>query len=325
MRNRGAFTLIELMVVVAIIGLLVAIALPALSGARKSAALAVSQANLRSMHNVLASWSANNKSEFYNPFSDQRKENNLGFNYWEHNRYRTEGLAAYWFSYINGASEANTLGVETFLSPADGDAVRQYKDRGPVQDGEVFAGSYYYSPTMWKDPAMYDFQRRPQSCPGYGPEYRMDCCVGPDHPLKCAAPSHNSLDATAFPSAKVIVFERADFGQKSRVQISGTQSVTRPVCPAWNNPRAKPSVATMDGSVTKADIGDLTRRAADALRNDPMLNFLPVDLLSAPDSLPRVHLPSGSAVIDGPFQGDGLYPMFFAATRYGIKGRDLPR
>jgi hypothetical protein len=85
-------------------------------------------------------------------------------------------------------------------------------------------------------------------------------------------------------------------------------------------------VATADGSVTRADVPDLTRRAAEALRRDPQLTYLPVDLINVPDSMPPKDIKQIVA-IDGAADrtSDGLSPMFFAATRYGLRGRDLPR
>jgi hypothetical protein len=62
------------------------------------------------------------------------------------------------------------------------------------------------------------------------------------------------------------------------------------------------------------------------MQNDPALALLPVDLLRVPDGLPPFKIgTSGVAIDQGAGPADGLYPMFFAATRYGLKGRDLAR
>ena len=60
---RRAFTLIELLVVVSIIALLIAILLPSLSAARKSASLAEDLSNIRGWVQVMNAYAADNKSE----------------------------------------------------------------------------------------------------------------------------------------------------------------------------------------------------------------------------------------------------------------------
>lgn len=318
---RRGFSLIELLVVIGIIALLMGLLLPGLASARRTAAQTAGIANLRSMTGVQFVWIGDRRGEFYNPFVRQSVLTNHGFGYYENNRYNTDGFAAYWYSFMNRADEAGTLPLEAFASPADGDVIRMHRTKSG-SDERLLPGSFYYSPTMWRDPRLYDLTRRPSTCPSYGPEYRDDCCGGDECPLACALPAINTIDGVAHPSSKVLLFERADFSQKKRVTISGEQSIPRPLPPAWNNPRAFVHVATADGSVSKADISDLTRRAAEALRDDPALALLPVDLLAVPD-----HMPMGASPLDlrGQHSRDGLHPMFFAATRYGLRGRDLVR
>ena len=58
--TRHAFTLIELLVVIAIVGLLIGILLPSLAGARRASINVACQANLRSTHQLIAIYAAEN-------------------------------------------------------------------------------------------------------------------------------------------------------------------------------------------------------------------------------------------------------------------------
>jgi len=64
MRNRRAFTLIELLIVIAIIATLIGILLPALAGARESARTTKCMANLKSIGTSLTLYADNNKGTF---------------------------------------------------------------------------------------------------------------------------------------------------------------------------------------------------------------------------------------------------------------------
>ena len=65
-RSRSAFTLIELLIVIAIIALLIGILLPAIGGARKSARMAVCMSNMRQFAVATASYASENKDRLFN-------------------------------------------------------------------------------------------------------------------------------------------------------------------------------------------------------------------------------------------------------------------
>ena len=64
-RNERGFTLIELMVVILIIGILVAIAVPVFNNARESAYKRTCQANLRTLDGAVQTWKADNPGTLY--------------------------------------------------------------------------------------------------------------------------------------------------------------------------------------------------------------------------------------------------------------------
>src|SRR5205085_5696783 len=63
-RGRGAFTLVELLVVVAIIAVLVALLLPVLAGARRSAQDVHCASNVRQLCCGLLAYSSENRGKF---------------------------------------------------------------------------------------------------------------------------------------------------------------------------------------------------------------------------------------------------------------------
>ncbi|HQE24374.1 MAG TPA: prepilin-type N-terminal cleavage/methylation domain-containing protein [Syntrophomonadaceae bacterium] len=64
-RNQKGFTLVELMVVVVIIGILAAIAVPVYKNVQTKAAEKACRANIRTLEGVLEVWKADNNSESY--------------------------------------------------------------------------------------------------------------------------------------------------------------------------------------------------------------------------------------------------------------------
>ena len=332
MGTRRAFTLIELLVVMAIISILMGILLPAIAGARRQAQSTVGAANMRQLSLITTVYTTDNKGLFFNPFINQiasgecpvtvgvDSERRWTFSRERFSTWSSDGFAAYWYAYINAIQPDEGYALDVSFSPADSGALRQRRENASSSPLYLAPGSFYMSPTFWKDPGMYDFKTQ-QECVLYSENYWHHC---PCTPCKIQPASLGVQDVT-YPSAKVMLFERADFQQPTRVTIKPDGTQSRPLSPAWNNPRAKPNVCTVDGAVTKADMQDLTNRADRARTEDPELAFLPVDLGAIPDNMPVLQ-PDGVANldVDTPLS-DGLYPYFFAGTRYGIRGRDLPR
>ncbi len=323
---RG-FTLVEMLVVLGIILLVVSISLPAIMSARKSSQVGVGAAQMKSLNDMLINRAMERKGRFLTVESDAQTAANaayfFGFDHWS--RFTGEGFAAYWYSYLLATDPGGGLKVETAMSPADGEVLGT-RAAGGDHGQKLFPASYYYSPTMFSSWHEYDFTTTSNKCcpSEYGAMYRGDCC-DPMH--NCAKVPCGigvaSLEEITFPDSKVILFDRADFMTPTRSQSDGGKGKDRPLPPAWNNPKAKPHVALADGSVSTVSVTGLTQKAAESMKNDPQLEMVPVDLFAVPDSMPIVPF-HGTAVLDlNTTSTDGLYPYFFAGTRYGSRGRDL--
>ncbi len=332
MHARKAFTLIELLVVIGVIALLAGIILPALVGARRHANVTIGRSNLRSLSQIMTMYTGDSAGRFLSPFHPEYyptppdphpNPGPLGEYWYDAPRYQgstpefwsfkvdagpeftTEFFAAYWYSYLAPIAGRQSFSTEQ-ISPADqqlGDLAAQVRSSGMQSYHMLWPSSYLYSPTFWINPDRYNGDRR--------------------------AMSHSDLmnmrmDSVSFPSAKVLLWERADFSQRERLEFSQGGTVSARLSPSWANPRSKPSIALVDGSVNQADMAELTRRAADATKENRDLDLSPCGTFSAPDSFP-VLMAGGGTAINPKATTDGEYPLFFWATRFGVRGRDLPK
>ncbi|MGH7242411.1 MAG: type II secretion system protein [Phycisphaerales bacterium] len=333
MRRKSGFTLIELLVVIGVIALLMGLLLPAIMGARRHARSTVGMVNLRSLAQIMTMYTGDSAGKFLSPFHpdyfptppdphpnpgplgeywydapryDAKPELYWSFKVEQAAEFHTEFFAAYWYSYLAPYAGRQSCSMEQF-SPADSQLMDMASQAGPsgMQNyNALWPSSFYYSPTFWINPDRYSTERRQM--------LHSDLL-------------NARMDSVSLPAAKVLLWERADFAQRQRVEFNSTGVTSTRVSPAWGNPRARPHVALVDASVQQVDIGDLTTRIAEKTDANRDLDLKPLGMFAAPDSLP-VLLPGGSkSTIEFSTTTDGEYPLFFWATRFGVKGRDLPK
>ncbi len=324
-----AFTLIELLVVIGIIALLVGILLPALATARRHARSVVGNTNMRSLTQMMLMYTNDNKDAFLDPFSkgcinesspSERDCTDVALpstipdepgRLWDFDvplapQFTTEYFSYYWYSYLLLHEGKSGFGEEQ-LSPSDSHIrglIGRYSDSS-LRSGTsaLWPSSLLYSPTFWTSAERYErgFERETNELNTHG-----------------RTQYHASV---AFPSSKVLLFERLDFGHKDRVRISTNDSTREGQSPAWNNLGATTAVAVVDGSIEEVAMRDLYAKASET---DSDIN--PSGLGAMIDG-PPILLTKGSdpEAVGGGNTADGKYPLFFWATQRGVEGRDLPR
>lgn len=327
MRRARAFTLIELLVVIAIISVLMTILLPALAGARRQARATVGMANLRSLTQVMFVYTNDHKEEFLNPFRAEEVSGATGSGggtwsdavgigdsgmRWNFSspvpQWTTEFFSYYWYSFLAEWRGGARVSDEMF-SPADSDFVdqaRQLRNRPETLDKfMLWPSTFLYSPTFWSDGERYP--------------------AGGRLPMTADQVKTSATGSVSVPSAKVLLFERADFSQSRRIEIRQGQTVTSDKSPAWSNPRSKTTIGLSDGSVDQVKIGDLTRLAAAGGNHSELI---PSGTGGPGDGMPLIAMRGREGQYEtggSPSSADGEYPLFFWATQHGVKGRDISR
>ena len=220
--------------------------------------------------------------------------------------FTTEYFSYYWYSYLLLHDGKSGFGEEQ-LSPSDTHIrglIGRYGDSSITSSRtSLWPSSFLYSPTFWTSADRYKpgFERKTNELNAHG-----------------QTQYHASV---AFPSSKVLLFERLDFGQKDRIRIETNESIREGRSPAWNSLGATTAVAVVDGSVEEVAMRDLYAKASETDSD-----IAPSGLGAMIDG-PPILLPKGSnpEAVGGGDTADGEYPLFFWATQRGVEGRDLPR
>ena len=347
--HHPAFTLIELLIVIAIIAMLVGILLPALGKARQAAQRGVSASNLGSLARVQATYGSEFKDSFVNPFDPRTGQTYAGYSFptgpvsWytlilpqytqvsgpllglqiDSPSRCTEPFSWIWGSfianYMQGSQEPKYL-----RDPSDPVMTAKYADRAASStpmEIRLYDTSYWYPPVFWLGSERYaseTFQAISSSGGSWG---------SPSVDSKMLR--RNRFDQVTAPTHKALLFERFDCSTKRRPAGSGVGTVEAP--PQWNNPAARPQVAFVDGSVSMVRMADVHALGESTDPNvagqfrpsgrfDPQANYMTY-WLADPASGDADPYETGSS----PFASTTAWRQYFYATRSGIRGRDVNR
>src|ERR1043165_5631512 len=178
--HKPAFSLVELLVVLAVVSLLIALLLPSLVGARRAARKGISAANLRGLAAVQSQYGTDSKDSFVNPFdprtgamyagqmtpsgppcfdtvvlpqSTQQSASGpfLAMNLDDSTR-STEAFVHIWGSFIANYLYGVDGGLACLRDPADpvlANKAAAMRDSTLPAEQRLFDTSYWYPPVFW--------------------------------------------------------------------------------------------------------------------------------------------------------------------------------
>ncbi|MDQ7014111.1 MAG: prepilin-type N-terminal cleavage/methylation domain-containing protein [Planctomycetota bacterium] len=310
-RCRLAFTLIELLVVIAIIALLIGILLPTLGKARDAARSAISLSNMRSLSQLMFTYTNDHDDEWLNPFDKDTTPWNgvqlplLPGQFWSYRNSEraTEVWGTQFASLLMHYAESNngSMFSEVQFHPGDTYALQRTRDQLSGDEGVdhfIADGSYWYPPAFWLAAERYE---------------TADLIpVTPEHLRR------NRIANVPLPASKVLMFERFDFKQRQRLTLSGGSIKEHP---QFNNPAASTRFVSADGSAGEVDIADLVELSTSSLPKVAR-EFTPSGLWDPPFNIFR-HWGMSEDPFENGQRDTTAHPAWFWATRDGLKGRDL--
>ncbi|MCK4871807.1 MAG: prepilin-type N-terminal cleavage/methylation domain-containing protein [Phycisphaerales bacterium] len=286
-RRGSAFTIIELLVVVAVLGVIIAIAAPAISSARTSAASAGSLVNLREHGLWLAAYANDHRDELLNPFRKGAPDASVKQPWRDRPTavpFLPDSFSAIYATLVGHDLIADQATYEqAFFAPLDPylDELREsaeasHKGAWSYHDA-LTPASYCYSSAMYQ--MNQRFTERGTNRP----------------PI-----ARRMFDEIAYPARKVAFHERADFAQGRTIDDQ----------PRWFETGAVAGVLFADGHVDR--VAADTVYAAIAAGNESVKPVFSIDVRFAHDPDRERH------PLD--FRNPGL----FWATRRGLAGVDVP-